>query len=77
MATTISFRTDPAIDAALELLVEEVGSRSDAIRAAILDAGRQLRRARMRAESEALAGDPDELAEIAAVRADLEPHRAW
>lgn len=77
MATTISFRTDPAIDSALELLAEEAGSRSEAIRAAILDAGRQLRRARMRAESEALASDPDELAEIAAVRADLEPHRAW
>lgn len=77
MTTTISFRTDPAIDSALELLVEEAGSRSEAIRAAILDAGRRLRRARMRAESETLANDPNELAEIAAVRADLEPHRAW
>lgn len=75
--TTISFRTDPAIDAAIDLLAEEAGSRSEAIRAAILDAGRQLRRARMQAEALSVANDADEQAEIAAVRADLEAHRAW
>ena len=75
--TTISFRTDPAIDAAIDLLAEEAGSRSEAIRAAILDAGRQLRRARMQAEALSVANDPDEQVEIAAARADLESHRAW
>lgn len=38
---------------------------------------RQARRERMRAESEALAKDPEYLAEIRRVQEDCEPYRSW
>ncbi|MGL5929498.1 MAG: hypothetical protein ACRCY8_11230 [Dermatophilaceae bacterium] len=73
---TITFRTDPAVDEALDELVEG-GDRSRAIREAILVAYRVRRAARLRAEAEDLAADEADVAEARAVLADMESLRAW
>ena len=75
---TITFRTDDAVDSALE----ELGKggereRSQIIREAILAAARQRRRERMRAEALAVANDPDDLAEIRRVQQEMDEIRAW
>lgn len=74
---TITFRTDPEVDAALAALVGEGRDRSRAIRDAIIEAARSERAARLRAEAEALANDPDDRNEARAVLEDLESLRAW
>jgi len=74
---TITFRTDPEVDAALSVLVEGGRDRSRAIREAILDAARRERAARLRAEAEALAADEQDRAEARAVLEDMESVRAW
>ncbi|MGL5817709.1 MAG: hypothetical protein ACRCYR_09120 [Phycicoccus sp.] len=73
---TITFRTDPAVDEALDELVDG-GDRSRAIREAILVAHRVRRAARLRAEAEDLAADEADVAEARAVLADMESLRAW
>jgi predicted transcriptional regulator len=75
---TITFRTDAAVDAALDELSEgESRERSAIIREAILTAARLHRRARLREESARLANDPDDVAEMRAVQKDMEHLRAW
>ncbi|WP_343909221.1 hypothetical protein [Nocardioides aquiterrae] len=74
---TITFRTDPEVDAALSALVEGGRDRSRAIREAILEAARRERAARLRAEAEALAADEGDRAEARAVLEDMESLRAW
>jgi len=75
--TTITFRTDDDVDRALTDLTSGDRDRSQVIREAILAAW-QLRRAeRLRAEAEAVAADPDDVAEAKAVLADMEDLRAW
>ncbi len=77
MATSLTIRMDPDIERALASLTADGRSRSEAVRAAILDAERAARRAEMRAEAERLRNDPVDRAEIAAIRAILDADRAW
>jgi hypothetical protein len=53
------------------------GDRLQVIREAILAAWRLRQAERLRAEAEAVAGDPDDVAEAKAVLADMEDLRAW
>lgn len=73
---TITFRTDEEVDRALAELSGD-GDRSTVIRDAILAAHRRRQDEVIRAEAEALAVDPDDLAEARAVLADMESLRAW
>lgn len=75
--TTITVRADQEVVRAIEELMSDGESRSAAIRAAILAAAREHRRARLRAEAERLAADPDDVAAVRAAQADLESLRAW
>lgn len=78
MSTSTSFRTTPEVERALDELVSETHQdRSATIRAAILAAHSARQAARVRAEAEQLARDPEDLAEIRAVRADLDAISAW
>lgn len=74
---TITFRTDPEVDAALAALMGEGRDRSRAIRDAILTACRVADERRLRAEAESLAGDEADLDEAREVLADMESLRAW
>ncbi len=75
--TTITVRADSEVERALAELTSDGKSQSAAIREAIIAAYRVHRAARLRAEAEALANDPDDRAEIRAVQADMESLRAW
>ncbi len=75
--TVITVRTDDEVEQALTALTADGSSRSQAVRAAVLDAARARIRAQLEAEARALAEDPDDLAEARAVQTDLEPLRAW
>lgn len=74
---TLTIRTDPEVERALAFLTGDGRSRSEAVRAAILAAERELRRARLRAEAEALRDDPEDLAASRALAADMDAIRAW
>lgn len=75
----LTIRADSAVERALAYLVgqREGETRSDVVRAAILELERTTRRALVQRESAALQADPDYQAEIRAVQADLEHLRAW
>src|SRR6476646_3984198 len=60
--STLTIRTDPQVEKALESLTRDGRSRSEAVRAAILAADREKRRARMRAEAEDMRRDAGEAA---------------
>lgn len=80
MAATITFRTDPQIDAELAELTPPDDpdiDRSTVIRDAIHAAVRLRRRERLREEALRVASDPDDLAEIAAVQREMDDLRAW
>jgi Arc/MetJ-type ribon-helix-helix transcriptional regulator len=74
---TLTIRTDPEVERALESLTRNGRSRSEAVRSAILAADRAQRRARMRAEAEALRDDPDDVAASRELAAEMEEIRAW
>lgn len=75
--STITFRPDPETERALAELTADGTSTSAAIRSALLAAHRRRRAEQLRAETEALAQDPDDLAEIRAIQSELESLRAW
>jgi len=75
--STITVRTDAEVEAALVALTADGSSRSEAVRAALLDAARARLRAELQDEARSLAADADDVAEARAVQADLEPLRAW
>jgi predicted transcriptional regulator len=77
--TTFSVRADEEIQRALsELGVTPDGrNRSQIVRAAILTAAKEARRAALRAETAALANNGNDRAELRAVQDDLDPLRAW
>lgn len=75
--TTITFRADDDVDQALADLTSGDRDRSQVIREAILAAWRLRRAEQLRAEAEAAAADPDDVAEARAVLADMESLRAW
>jgi hypothetical protein len=75
--TILNIRLDPRTDEALAQLTADGTSRSDAVRQAILDAAKAVRRQQLRDESERLAHDPKDLAEMRRIQADMEAIRAW
>jgi hypothetical protein len=75
--STLTIRTDPAVERALESLTREGQSRSEAARSAILEAERAHRRARLRAEAEELRNDPDDVAASRELAAEMDAIRAW
>lgn len=75
--TTITIRTDEETDRALAELTRGDRSRSDVVREAILLAYREDRAARLRAEAEEAASDPDDLAEVRAIREEMDAISAW
>ncbi len=74
---TVTIRTTEEVEQALDALVAEGVSRSEAIRQAILAAHQQQRHARLRTEAEALRNDPDDNAESLRVAEEMEELRAW
>src|SRR5262245_2758285 len=68
LVATLTIRTDEQTERALAELTEDGTDRSAAVRAAIMAAARHRRAKRLRAEARALADDPDDRAEMAAVR---------
>ncbi|WP_433464528.1 hypothetical protein [Spirillospora sp. CA-128828] len=75
--STITIRADEQTERALEELTADGADRSAAIREAIQEAAERRRAAKLRAEAEALAADPDDRAEAANVLRDMESLRAW
>ena len=74
---TITFRTDPESEDALAELTATGLNKTDAIKAALIMAARAQRRERLRSEAAALAADPEDVAEIRAVREEMDGLRAW
>jgi hypothetical protein len=64
------------VERALQSLTRDGQSRSEAVRAAILAADREQRRARMRAEAEALRNDPEDVAASRKLAEEMEAIRA-
>lgn len=75
--STVTIRTDEQTDRALDALTLGGRSRSEAIREAILLAYRAEVSARLRAEAETAADDPQDLAEVRAIREELDAPGAW
>lgn len=73
----LTIRTDADVDRALATLTADGRSRSEAVRGAILEAERALRRAHLRAEAEALRADPDDVAAAKSLAAEMERLGAW
>ena len=74
---TLTIRTDPKVERALDELTHGGKSRSEVARAAILAAERAQRRARLRAEAEELRNDPEDVAASRALAAEMEALHAW
>jgi Arc/MetJ-type ribon-helix-helix transcriptional regulator len=74
---SITFRSDAASDAALRELTADGSDRSEVIRRALTDAATRRRAERLRAQAQALANDPDDLAEMHRVQAEMGALRAW
>lgn len=74
---TLTFRTDPEVERALVALTRDGTSRSEAARAAILEAERNRRRARLRAEADELRNDPADVAASRELAAEMDALRAW
>jgi hypothetical protein len=77
VADTITFRPDEDTARALAVLTSDGTSVSTAVRSALIEAARARARSALRAEAEALAADPVDRAEAAAVLRDMETLRAW
>lgn len=70
---TVRARLDEPAERALETLMREGRNESEAVRAALMEAGRRReRRSSLAAEAALLAADPEDRAEISAVMADME-----
>ena len=72
----ISVRLDRESEQALEELTRTGRSRSDAIRDSLVEAARRQGDTSLAAEARRLAGDPDDLEEMAGVAALMESLRA-
>ena len=64
----LNVRTDDAMEAALAALTELHGSRSDAVRYAVLHTYREAQLEQARADAERLAADPDDRAEMLSIQ---------
>lgn len=74
---TLTIRTDEKTEEALEELTAGGLSKSEAARAAILEAGRALRQRLMREEARALRDDPEERAAAKELAAEMDQISAW
>jgi hypothetical protein len=74
--TTLTVRTDREVDQALAALTADGTSTSDAVRTAILAAYRERYYAQLQAAAEAAADDPADLAEVRAIREEMDALRA-
>ena len=77
MAATITFRPDEETRLALDELTADGTPVSAAVRDALVEAAARHVKARLRAEVEALAADPQDRKEAAQVLRDMETLRAW
>ena len=77
VGTTITFRPDAETRLALDELTSDGTPVSAAVRDALVTAAARHAKARLRAEVEALAANPDDRAEAAQVLRDMESLRAW
>ncbi|MFT4009679.1 MAG: hypothetical protein QM655_06505 [Nocardioidaceae bacterium] len=77
MAATIAFRPDDDARLALDELTSDGTPVSTVVRDALVEAAARRVKARLRAETELLAADPDDRAEAAQVLRDMESLRAW
>ncbi len=75
--STLTIRTDPEVERALGSLTGDGRSRSEAARAAILEAARAHRRAQLRAEAERLRNDPEDVEASRELAAEMDSIRAW
>jgi len=77
--STLTIRADSAVERALEyLLAERAGeTKSEVVRAAILELERATRRARLREESAALRDSAEYQAEVREIQEEMEHLRAW
>jgi hypothetical protein len=75
--SSLTIRTDPETERALEALTRGGVSRSEAARAAILEADRAQRRANLRAEAESLRNDPEDVEASLKLAAEMDAIRAW
>jgi len=66
--STLNVRTDDAMETALAALVEQKGSRTDAVRYALLRTYRELLMEQAQADGERLRHDPDDQAEMLAIQ---------
>ncbi len=74
--STITFRTDSQVEAALAELLQDGKDRSTVIREALLAAQRARRRERIRAQALVVAADPADRAESQAILREMEALRA-
>ena len=74
---SLTIRTDCEVERALEFLIRNGITRSEAARRAILEAERVQRRAIMRAEAEELRNDPAEQAAAKELATEMDAIRAW
>lgn len=77
MAATITFRPDEDARLALDELTADGTPVSAVVRDALVEAAARHAKARLRAEVEELARDPEDRAESARVLRDMERLRAW
>lgn len=75
--SSLTIRTDPDVERALDALTSEGLSRSEAARTAILEAERAHRRGRLRAEAESLRNDPADRAASRQLTVEMDALRAW
>ena len=74
---TITLRIDSEVEELLADLMADGSDRSTVIRDAVRLAWRERRRQQLLAESESIASDEKDRAEVAAAQRDLEQLRAW
>lgn len=75
---SLTIRTDAEVERALDALTKAGGkSRSEVVRAAILEAERARRRAALRAEAESLREDADDVAKSRELAAEMGELGAW
>ena len=65
---TLNVRTDEAMETAIRELAEEYGSRTEAVRYALLHTYKEKLIAQAKADAERLANDPDDRAEMLAIQ---------
>ena len=65
---TLNVRTDKALETALRELAAAHGSRSDAVRYAVLRTYKETLLERAREDAERVAADPDDQAEVLAIQ---------